>query len=268
MLGILSARTGIASQPHEVLRCFLLLRAGPRPTRGRLPSPGMVSVVIPTKDRPDSLEQLLASLRRQDYSPLEIIVVDDASEPHAVPGGGVRRAPGRESEGPPSRRTAAWRRPVANSSCSWTMTLNSSNRVRSAAPSPWPAAAPTPRSSAFARSMPTGRPMATNRPAWTCPAWPGVSAVAHAWGGPSRSCAVGGFPTMFDYYYEEIELVMRLLDADRSILFDPRLSVIHHFDPRGRDPARISAWACATPSMPRCCVTPSGGSRSSSSVTI
>src|SRR5262249_28788374 len=50
---------------------------------------------------------------------------------------------------------------------------------------------------------------------------------------------VGGFPHMFDYYYEEIELGIRLLDADHSILFDPHLEVIHHYDPRGRNMARI-----------------------------
>jgi glycosyltransferase involved in cell wall biosynthesis len=45
------------------------------------PSP-LVSVVIPTRDRPDRLEQALESVLAQSYEPLEVVVVDDGS---AVP---------------------------------------------------------------------------------------------------------------------------------------------------------------------------------------
>jgi glycosyltransferase involved in cell wall biosynthesis len=41
--------------------------------------PPLVSVVVPTRDRPELLGRALASLRRQTHSNLEIIVVDDAS---------------------------------------------------------------------------------------------------------------------------------------------------------------------------------------------
>ena len=42
------------------------------------PSP-LVSVVIPTRDRPDLLVQALGSVLAQSYQPLEVVVVDDGS---------------------------------------------------------------------------------------------------------------------------------------------------------------------------------------------
>lgn len=39
----------------------------------------LVSVVVPTFDRPDSITQAVASIRAQTYRPLELVVVDDCS---------------------------------------------------------------------------------------------------------------------------------------------------------------------------------------------
>jgi glycosyltransferase involved in cell wall biosynthesis len=45
----------------------------------------LVSVCVPHHNRPDLLDQALASLRRQDYPNLEVVLVDDAStDPEAV----------------------------------------------------------------------------------------------------------------------------------------------------------------------------------------
>ena len=44
---------------------------------------------------------------------------------------------------------------------------------------------------------------------------------------------VGGFA--LDYYYEEIELSLRLLDAGWSVIHDPSLTIVHHHDWQGRD---------------------------------
>lgn len=41
----------------------------------------LVSVVIPTRNRPDDLAITLQQLRKQDYEHLEVIVIDDASNP-------------------------------------------------------------------------------------------------------------------------------------------------------------------------------------------
>ena len=62
-------------------------------------SPPVVSVVVPTKDRPDYLGVTLRSLRDQDLSePYEVIVVDDGDDPgtRAVAhGAGARLLPPR-----------------------------------------------------------------------------------------------------------------------------------------------------------------------------
>jgi glycosyltransferase involved in cell wall biosynthesis len=42
---------------------------------------GLISVIIPTYNRPDFLSELIESLWRQTYSQLQIIVVNDAGEP-------------------------------------------------------------------------------------------------------------------------------------------------------------------------------------------
>jgi GT2 family glycosyltransferase len=50
---------------------------------------------------------------------------------------------------------------------------------------------------------------------------------------------VGLFEPLLGFYYEEIELSLRLLDAGYTIIYDPSLSVTHYQDERGRDQARI-----------------------------
>jgi len=44
---------------------------------------------------------------------------------------------------------------------------------------------------------------------------------------------VEGF--VLDYYYEEVELSLRLWDADWSVIHDPSLSIVHHHEWQGRD---------------------------------
>jgi glycosyltransferase involved in cell wall biosynthesis len=58
-----------------VLRTQAQSNALPEPS-----PPGLASVVVPTRNRPDSLLRCLAALETQLYEPLEVIVVDDASE--------------------------------------------------------------------------------------------------------------------------------------------------------------------------------------------
>lgn len=46
----------------------------------RIDSEPLVSVIIPTYNRPTYLREAVASVREQDYEPIELIVVDDCSE--------------------------------------------------------------------------------------------------------------------------------------------------------------------------------------------
>jgi hypothetical protein len=41
--------------------------------------PPLLTVIVPTRDRPGLLERALQSLQRQTWSPLEVVIVDDAS---------------------------------------------------------------------------------------------------------------------------------------------------------------------------------------------
>lgn len=50
----------------------------------------MISVVVPTRDRPAALERCLAALARQRVEELEIVVVDDGSESGAAKAPGAR----------------------------------------------------------------------------------------------------------------------------------------------------------------------------------
>lgn len=55
----------------------------------------MISVVVPTRDRPEALARCLAALARQRVDALEIVVVNDGAEQLTAPGARVVRAHGR-----------------------------------------------------------------------------------------------------------------------------------------------------------------------------
>jgi glycosyltransferase involved in cell wall biosynthesis len=73
-----------------------------------------VSVVVPTRDRPEGLAALIAALRAQTLAPerFELIVVDDGSDPPQRPAGSrlalrvIRRE---HAGGPGAARNAGWR---------------------------------------------------------------------------------------------------------------------------------------------------------------
>lgn len=77
-----------------------------------MPEPTVATVVIPTRDRPASLQRTLASLRRQESDPQwELIVVDDGSRPaltyDLLQGLPQARLLRREGAGPARARNAA-----------------------------------------------------------------------------------------------------------------------------------------------------------------
>jgi glycosyltransferase involved in cell wall biosynthesis len=81
-----------------------------------------VSVVVPTRDRPDRLARCLAALDRQTQPDLEIVVVDDASRDAdavlaAVTAVSRARLVRGEGRGPAAARNAGWRAAYAPVVC-------------------------------------------------------------------------------------------------------------------------------------------------------
>ncbi|NBO18369.1 MAG: glycosyltransferase family 2 protein [Proteobacteria bacterium] len=69
----------IAAHRHAAALRTLARSTKSRPKTGK---PAMlISVVIVTRNRPDSLRECMASVLAQDYPDMEIIIVDNASEP-------------------------------------------------------------------------------------------------------------------------------------------------------------------------------------------
>src|SRR5882724_6882363 len=50
-----------------------------------MPSRPLVSIMITTKDRPEELALTLRELTRQNYSPIELVILDDGSQEPIAP---------------------------------------------------------------------------------------------------------------------------------------------------------------------------------------
>lgn len=66
-----------------------------------------VTVIVPTLDRPDALAAAIDSALDQTHRPLEIIVIDDGSDPPAQVGPGIRLLRTEEPAGPAAARNRA-----------------------------------------------------------------------------------------------------------------------------------------------------------------
>ena len=202
---------------------------------------GLVSIVIATKDRQNSLDRLLRSLQCQDYRPCEIVVVDDGSEPpvELPPRAEIRHFRNSKSLGVCAARNLGISHAVGEYIAIFdddvevsdpTMLSRAVDLARKH--SNWGAIG-------FRQLRPDGAVH------YMQPASGSVLCYAgqfFSYGTLLRAAAlrqVGAFETVFGYYYEEIELSLRLLDAGYSVIYDPSLFVTHHQDARGRDQSRI-----------------------------
>jgi GT2 family glycosyltransferase len=201
--------------------------------------PGLVSIVIPTKNRPDSLARVLDSARAQDYADVEILVVDDGSQPPVEPGPDVRLIRHESSRGASTSKNDG----LDAGRGEFVLFLD--DDIEFVDPTTIRRAVELARRQpaagmiGFRQLKPSGdaqgeQPVDSEV---ACEAGRFFSYACLGRSAPIR--AVGGFPSQFDYYYEENELGMRLLEASSSILYDPSLAVIHHQDFRGRDWVRI-----------------------------
>jgi GT2 family glycosyltransferase len=175
----------------------------------------------------------LESIQNQTYRPYEVIVVDDASEVAIVGPEGVRVIRREVSGGcGPARNDG-----IAASRGAFIAGFDDDCEITD--PSLLTRAAGVlekhPRCGVVAFTQADA-----NRRPWpgqvTDSAVPCYAAFFFGFGFMMRAAAirqVGGFA--LDYYYEDVELSLRLWDAGWSVIHDPRLSIVHHHEWQGRD---------------------------------
>lgn len=203
-------------------------------------SPPLVTIVTPTRDRPDRVANLLRSIDCQTYSSLEVLIVDDGSSPPLqATGGKVRVLRHAQSLGFCLANNTAF----AKANGDFLLLLNDDAELADARVVERAVdlllAHPEAGAIALAQLTPDGR-LAPLQPASVSVR----SQVARflGYGCLLRKTLVdeiGGFNPVFGAYYEDIEMSMRIVQAGRAILFDPALRVVHHEDTRHRDYRRI-----------------------------
>jgi GT2 family glycosyltransferase len=205
----------------------------------------LVSVMIAAYNRPDELRLTLRALREQDYAPLEVLVVDDASPTDLGP---IVR-----EEWPEARfwRHAENRGYIANRSMmmreargAFILSLDDDSNL----------VAPDAVRRALARFAHAPRLGAV-----ACLVHEGPTPPATVAAPPPDSCVtsfigcghflraeavrdVGGYRDFFEYYAEESEYALRLLDAGWHVLLCPELVVHHRMSAIGRSSGRIAGY--------------------------
>lgn len=203
----------------------------------------LVSIVIPTKNRHDSLQRLLASIARQNYPKLEVIVVDDGSETpvdvstlnlpdiHLIrneESGGLCFARNRGIEKVDGKFII-----FLDDDAEFESQDTISRAINAVMKNPDCGAL------GFCQLQPD-RQLHYMQPASV--RYPCYTSIFFGYGFVLRREAimkVGAFNPLIGFYYDENEFCLRLAEAGYKIMYDPALSVIHHHDERGRDPVRM-----------------------------
>jgi glycosyltransferase involved in cell wall biosynthesis len=200
-----------------------------------------VTVLIPSKNRPDCVQRLVKSIRQQDFSePIEIIVVDDGSAPPlSIADPDVRLLRNPQSTG----ACAARNRGFAAATGEFILMFDDDTELHD--PSL------VKRAVTLARSQPKFGAIGfrhLNTDGNPDPYQPADSPVAcqaacfFGYGVMLRTEAIRqieGFVDNFGYGYEEQDLCLQLHDAGWLVMFAPSLTLLHHHDPRGRNWKRI-----------------------------
>jgi glycosyltransferase involved in cell wall biosynthesis len=196
----------------------------------------LLSVIVPSKNRPDSLVRLLDSILRQDYGDLEIVVIDDGSTPSiSILRAGVKLIRNEKSRGLCAVRNQG--RAVARGEFiayfDDDAEISDPTLLRRALR--WMSDRPDCGAVAFRQLRPDGSEDYMQPAHESAPCF-----AAHFFGYGFLMRAqvfteTGGFAEAFGYYQDEAEMSIRIMDAGYAIIYDPSLSVTHFQDPRGRD---------------------------------
>jgi GT2 family glycosyltransferase len=199
----------------------------------------LISSVTPTKNRCDSLLRTLASIRDQRPTVDEIIVVDDGSDP-AVPAlPGTRIIRHGMNRGACAARNSGWRASTGAFVLFVDDDVELHDKTALARATKILEAFPTCAIVAFRQLRPDAS-IHYMQPASAQSRCKTSQFFSYAFlARRSALVQVGGFLELLGYYFEEIELSLRLLASGHDIIYDPSLAVIHHEDERGRNIARI-----------------------------
>jgi GT2 family glycosyltransferase len=200
-----------------------------------------VTALIPSKNRPDRVQRLVDSIRRQNFTePVEIIVVDDGSVPPlAFADTDIRLIRNETSQG----ACAARNRGFAAAAGEFIIMFDDDTELND--PTTFSRAVAMARAHqdfgaiGFRHLDPQGVPD-PYQPANSDKAC--ETSCFFGYGVLLRREAIrqtGGFVENFGYGYEEQDLSLQLHDAGWRIMYVPQLSLLHHHDPRGRNWVRI-----------------------------
>jgi glycosyltransferase involved in cell wall biosynthesis len=208
---------------------------------GGEPRAQLLSVVVPTKDRQARLERFLRSVRQQTIDGVEIVVVDDGSkEPVRDLGADARCVRHEISRGACAARNTGLRHSRGRYVAFFDDDTELCEPTALASAIRWFERVPRCEAVGFRQIDASGRTRGAN-PADSSSACAANRFYSHGCVIARQALeALGGFREIFGYYYEEIELSLRLIDRDAVIVYDPALTVIHHEDQIGRDWLRIS----------------------------
>jgi len=199
-----------------------------------------VTIIIPTKNRPDSLQRLLKSIHQQDYKNLEIVVIDDGSDlPIAITDRRIHIIRNDKSCGQMFARNQGLEYAHGEFIIHFDddTEITEANAITKAVD----LANKQPQAGAIGFMQLT----AEGKPSYMQPQEGEKKCYTSHFFGYAflvRKQAffdVGGFNEYFQYYYDEIEFCLRLYNAGYVVIYDPSLKVIHYQDPRGRDWKRI-----------------------------
>lgn len=194
-----------------------------------------VSVVIPSKDRPDAVRRLLLSVNEQTYPIEDVLVIDDGSSPalRAISREVIYRNEVSRGAGP-SRNVGA-----EQAQSDYLLVLDDDTILHD--PELVRKCVDTLREFPFLAALALRQLQPDLSPWYVQPCPHDKPCLATTFYGVgffikrSAMLAVGAFSDRITFNYEENELALRLIDAGYEIAYDPRLSLIHAEDARHRD---------------------------------